>query len=585
MPKAITPIILILCGASGAFAQRVVQHAWAVANQSLIVDLAQGLDGKILVPGTRSLKAFDRDGVFQWASPRQGAKRAAVSPDGKVYSSAEPRFVTEQDGETGATVRRIGPFDSPINGTAVSPDGKVLIVGLRTGYSFVDVATGFPFAAWSSEGFSEWFRHAFAPDGSVFLANNASLRHFEVSSGRLLETVDTEPVVEVGLSSDGSRLYYARSGHDNPQLRCLDTATRQVVWSDPSFVESLRLGANGDSLVAGGYAIYRFDPQTGAREEYASSSLAPICGLTETGGGKVLFGYMDGQAEYRQLDDLSRPVGRLMPGSAAYEVIGYCRDAASWVVRTLPDKAISLLDAETGRFGATLSVPGEFDFSLSPNGRYLASRKDGTVRLYDLVSKTLVGQAAYNGTPVPLNDGRRVIVCSNNTIEVDVPTGTILRSMTPTGGPQLSEDGERLVLSKFDRVLVYRTSDFVLLGGFIHASGVERAVSPSGDYMAIVESRVVKVYESRTGRLVGAIAWPVAAAKSTSLQRWNWVSGDLLAMVAYQPVVRLVTPSGQQVDSFRTEWPENPQSLAASPDGSRWLMSAADASLVSLRVR
>jgi WD40 repeat protein len=455
---------------------------FAVANSRTFIpppltyDLATG----------RVLRSFDRSG--------EDVGAVALSPDGKVFAwacnGAGPLAVVLCDASTGKETARI-PLSTRTGQLLFTPDGKRLVVGAFDANSLDFTLLGLPkgevIRTFPNTG--RVFTATLSPDGKFLFAGGfdyqkreSFARRWELDTGRELESlpVGDEGIGRAAYSPDGATLAVGADGRRATVVRLIDAATGKerlsIPFRDLSGFKSFAFTPDGKTLAvsAGSAPIRLFDTATGKERVRIDRAAG---GLRFSPDGATLVGAVSG-AIYRW----DAATGKsLIPegGDSAVDQIAVTADGKR-VVRRGASGDAHIWDAKTGEHLKRVSVRGQHNLALSPDGRFLVwpemdpavnfpstdlrgvTRTGSRLRIMDVAAGTIddrFGGFEGNAQDVYFTpDGKSLVTADRHVREAavrvwDVATGKVVRSFPaewkPTGIvrlTRLSPDGTVLAV-------------------------------------------------------------------------------------------------------------------------------------------
>jgi WD40 repeat protein len=288
------------------------------------------------------------------------------------------------DGETHMSLTQSAPIS---RGADISPDGKYLLTGGLKGFAYWDISRGRLINRYSA-GLPQimgtylttgMIPVAFVSNGKYALSGGEKLKLWDLSSGKVLKTIGSEPAASIGVSADGSTV-----------LTCEESSWS--FWEDKLSIFDANSGNKITKWKAGASGgIIALSPDG----KYALSS---------GGGGRKSVKEERGVIH---LWDVSR-------GALAHTFAGTGRNRG---------------------IGAAVLA-----FAFSPDGKYaLSGGTDGSVRLWDLASgaelRTIQGHTGWVGTKAVAfaPDGRSVLSVggSDGLAKLwDLSSGSLIRAFT-----------------------------------------------------------------------------------------------------------------------------------------------------------
>jgi len=360
-----------------------------VAVAAALVVLA-GVGGTVAVRSFAARAAADAD--RRAADSRQVAAAAdavrTADPVTAALLSAEAYRIAPTAAARGSLLSSRSPYYvalaargvGPVNGVAVSPDGRTVAGGGQDGgVELWDVASRAA-PVLLRDGASPVRGIAFSQDGTTVAAGRQDgvLELWDVGTGAsaLVPSGGPAPVNAVTFSPDGRLVV---TGGDDGVVRQWDTRTHVLVRelrgaSGP--VESLAYNPDGRTVAGGGTDANAllWDASTGARVASIPAGPAgggPIRALAYSPDGHTLAGAGDGGAVVLW-DSASRGVRRVLPGTAGEAVHGLAFTADGAVLAAGGAGAVRLWN---------LAAPGAPVALTGPSGdiRGVAFGRDGTL--------------------------------------------------------------------------------------------------------------------------------------------------------------------------------------------------------------
>ena len=370
--------------------QEFIDSLTRTADQPWLRPLWPALDP----PGTALLRT-----LVGHSDPVNGV---AVSPDGRrAVSASSDHTLKVWDLETGEELRTLVGHTDQVNGVAVSPDGRHAVSASSDHTLKVwDLETGEELRTLAGHSNSV-NGVAVSPDGrhAVSASKDRTLKVWDLETGEELRTLAGHPnsVNGVAVSPDGRRAVSASSDHT------------LKVWDLETGEELRTLAGHSNSVY--GVAV----SPDGRRAVSASSDHTLKVWDLETG------------EELRTLAGHSDPVNGVTVSPDGRRAVS----ASS-------DHTLKVWDLETGEELRTLaghsdSVNG---VAVSPDGRRAVSASsDHTLKVWDLETgkelRTLAGHSDWvNGVAVSPDGRRAVSASSDDTLKVwDLETGEELRTL------------------------------------------------------------------------------------------------------------------------------------------------------------
>jgi WD40 repeat protein/tRNA A-37 threonylcarbamoyl transferase component Bud32 len=387
-------------------------------------------------------------------------------------------------------------FDSPVNATAFSPDGRLLATTTLAGTTLWDTATWLPVGPplRSSQGGSEGVD--FSPDGRTLAiaGREGRVELWDVSTRRELREL-TDPAA----ASDQPMLSVVRYSPDGRVIAAGPQETNHVTLWD---------AATGRVI---GRPITTNPPGTGGAQSISFSPDSKEIVVPGARGTVRIWEVATG-----------RRVGEpLRIGSVDVEKAIFA-GGGRLVIASDDSGSVSMIDITTGRpIRPPLSVGSEVadSLDLSPDGRLLAAASfGGSVFVWDVKTGVPYGTPLTADTS-PVNDV--VFSPDGRTLVSSHLRSAVVWSMSgeqaigePLGGPtdlttnvSFSPDGTRLAAGRFDGgTVVYDTRtrrQALRIDG--HSIVTAVAFHPEGDLLAVgTIDGEVRFFDPRSGATVGS---------------------------------------------------------------------------------
>jgi WD40 repeat protein/serine/threonine protein kinase len=427
-------------------------------------------DGKTLAGGggggtVRLWDVATRRAIATLRGHTDYVRSLAFSPDGKTLASASAdTTVRLWDPASGQLVKTLRGHRTAVAGVAFSPDGRVLATGDGAGTIRLWNATTNEAKALLRGHSGPINAVTFAPDGRSLISASVdgTVKVWDVAA-------ELDPNILTGhkawlshlaLSPDGKTLAVADADADENAVKLWDLASRKPVGTLSGHeqpVSCLAFAPGGHILATGSGGIVRlWDVATRKPlQEFQHSGFvggvdfSPDGKVLAAGGaaGRLLVWDLATRQEVAELDQARRvlfsPDGR-------------------WLATSFND-TIRLLDVATWQTVATFSGDSTavLGLAFAPNGRTLASRDGGgTLRLWDLVAKRQIASGrghsptrppAIAGAVAYSPDGRRLATsggdCDVKLWDTDLlqEVATLTGHDGPIYGVAFTPDGNTLV--------------------------------------------------------------------------------------------------------------------------------------------
>jgi RNA polymerase sigma factor (sigma-70 family) len=404
-------------------------------------------DGKLLASGSNdSVQFWDittGQELAKLSGHENGISALAFAPDGKFLATASPdKTIRVWDVASRAERHRFAGSGEYFVAVTITPDGKLLAArGADEKVHLWDPITGKEVRGLEDQ--RGWGRClAFSPDGALLATGGADgvVRMWDPATGKMLRKWQgrAHHVNTLAFSRDGKRLVTTGVWQSGP--RVWDAATGNELLAFPGHTEPvdwLTFTPDGNALLSWGRfeALLRWDLTTGqvakrftpTTDEVAAVSVAPDGKMLATLGrvsGSVRLWDCALKKEVRQLGNVGKPVGNLLPSALRFSLDGrmlaaiseqkhvYVWDIASGkelrrfspgLVHSIaftadgkrlaagrggPDSGVAIYDIERG-FAVWLkktgSMNGELTLALSPDGKRVAtSAWGGGVHVWDI---------------------------------------------------------------------------------------------------------------------------------------------------------------------------------------------------------
>ena len=368
---------------------------------------------------------------------------------GRLDDSVDSRGALLGALEQGSRIRAwLQGFDSPVNATAFSPDGRLLATATLSEIRLWDTATWTPVGPPLRSSQGGWEGVDFSPDGKTLAigGREGRVELWDVATRKELREL-TDPAA----TSDQPMLSVVRYSPDG-----------SVIAAGPQETNHVTLWATASGRVIG-HPIITNPPGSGGAQ---SISFSPDSKRIAVPGARGTVGIWEVAT--------GRRVGEpLTIGSADVEKAIFA-GGGRMVIATDDSGAVTMVDVGTGRpIRPPLSVGNEpaDALSLSPDGRLVAAASySGSVFVWDAktgvpygspltVDTSPVGHIAFSP------DGRTLVTSHLRSAVVWNMSGEQVIG-DPLGGPtdlttdvSFSPDGKRLLAGRFDgETIVYETA-------------------------------------------------------------------------------------------------------------------------------
>ena len=480
------------------------------------------------------------------------AADVAITANGDRAVSADRNDLKIWDLETGRELHRLESHTAPVNGVAITADGKVVVSasddrtlkvwGLETG-TFLRTLNGHAGTVNDV---------ALTADGRALSASeDKTLKLWDVETGALIRSLEghSGSVNAVAISADGRRAFSASYDHTHK------------VWD-----------------VETGAVLHSLEGHSG-RTNPVAISVDGLVGISTSDGGAVKVWNLRSGTVIRLLEGHLADVNGVAITPDGRRVL-----SGSW------DRTLKLWDLKTGQVLRSLDGHASFvtAVALTGDGRHAVSASwDSTVKIWDLEAdvghRSQDGHTDFVSAAAVSTDGRRVVSASHDhTLKVwDLDAGVVRRSLEghsdSVNAVAMTADGRRAVSASADRTL--RVWDLEP-GTLLHALEDHR-------------DEVTAVAVTADGR------WAVSASQDSTLKVWDLATGALLrTLVGHSESVRAVTITSEKRavsvsnDDTLKVWDletgallrsiENrglPSAAAVSADGRRFVSGAYDMTL------
>ncbi|MBH8573810.1 DUF4082 domain-containing protein [Nostocaceae cyanobacterium CENA369] len=294
-------------------------------NSNAVTAIAYSKDGKTLVGGTKDGRVIIYDPATGKEKQTLSATSAAAPVTGVVFSSdgilnsvGKDSVLRRWNATTGKLTQNLTGHEEPIEGLAVSPDGKLLATGGQDTKVFVwDAATNkLKYIVEEHKSFVKAL--AFSPDSKILAsADEQGLIYLsDTEKGQTIQTLlgHADSVNEVVFSPNGktlasvsddgtARLWDVGDVKNSKQLKVLRGATKAL--------KTVAFTSDGKTLIAGGddQKLSQWDVTSGNLTGSLIGHNAPIKGLTLSPDG-LNFVSADENGDIKFWDAKSRVIKR-----------------------------------------------------------------------------------------------------------------------------------------------------------------------------------------------------------------------------------------------------------------------------------
>jgi WD40 repeat protein/serine/threonine protein kinase len=500
-----------------------------------------------------------------------------------------------------------GGHETPINGIAYSPNGRLLVSFGSDRAVFWDAGAAKPLppALTTKPG-----KGVFSPDGRWIVTGGGMLPRYDepgelkiwdAQTHRELHSLKghSKILTDMAFRPDGKRLASA-SGNAYQDRR-----GEVIVWNpadgkqlirfvlDAGTITCLAYSRDGRSLALGSMdkTVLACDPEDGKVLRTLRGHDRPVLCLAMSPDGKRLAsGDNDGNlflwdwATGTELHRMRAHAGAVV--SLAYSPDGARLASANLDLRT-GKRQIKVWDTLLGK--ELLELPGHLNVAFSPDGHRLAASRGypfpgpGQVVFWDAAPTaerlTLQGHAGKIMSVAVSADGQRLATAHDDRVVKlwDLTTGQqvgTLRGHTDgILGVAFGPDGQRLASVGLDGLVkIWDPSTEQEVHSFPHKHGSYvwgLAVSPDGGQLATAsEDKTIKLWDARTGQEVRSflghenLVWSVAfspdglrlasASSDATVRLWDVATGkELRRLTGHKGQVRraVFSPDGQQLAS------------------------------------
>jgi WD40 repeat protein len=496
-------------------------------------------------------------------------KCAVFSPDGRmIASTCARRIIYIWAASTGTLLRQIECDDWYISAIAISPDSKVLAAA-GGGIDLWEIETGKHLYRLKEPEREHYQVVSFSPDGKMIAAGSAGLsrahgptvdgqhsfvRLWEVATSRKLSCFPSGDVIEdVAFSPNGKLLGFA--SRDGSLCLCsLETGqTVHRMGEKGRGVTKVAFAPDGKTLACGDWAgeVKQWDVQKGIELRRDSGHRHAISSLAYTPDGKILLS----GADHSVLRLCDPTTNREM---AVFEQIprvgwrgGFSPNGKSLAIWGA-DQTIHLWDLSlnqpismgSGHFGDVL------DIAIAPDNKTIASASQDGIRIWNASTgeelKWLRSSDEDRAVFTSFSpDGEKLVSgCSEGMIRIwNVVSGKEIYSIRTRDlilyGVAFSPDGNNIISAGPSGLEVWDTPtgqslrrigdhDKVREGRSRVPQGCQLLVSPTGDWIVLIEEGQFRMWEMKTGE---EKPFPISSDKRIGLSAFSPDGRMLLTLV------------------------------------------------------